>query len=96
MTDTTGWTGWAIVELMGHRRLSGQVSEQTIAGSRFVRLDIPSDPKVTQFYAPAAVYCITPTSEDIARAAALPSAPIQLGGRAPWDDEDDTIEVDVL
>ena len=64
--------GWCIVELMGHRRLAGHVSEQEIAGSAFLRLDVHARGEaaaavVTQFYAPAAVYCITPTTEQIAR-----------------------------
>ena len=78
--------GWAIVELMGHRRLAGFVTEQEIAGAAFLRLDIPGPPHpeddeddgpavalkggfeggVTQFYSPQAVYCITPTTQDIA------------------------------
>ncbi len=58
--------GWAIVELMGHRKLAGNVTEATIAGAAFLRLDVPSEPPVTQYYAPAAVYAITPTTEELA------------------------------
>jgi hypothetical protein len=60
---------WAIVELMGHRKLAGHVTEQEIAGSAFLRLDIhdSNSDVVTQFYSPGAVYCITPTTEEIAR-----------------------------
>lgn len=65
--------GWAILELMGHRRLAGYVREQNVAGAGFLRIDVP-DPKedaerpfsATQLYAPGAIYCITPTTEDIA------------------------------
>ena len=87
--------GWCILELMGHRRLAGWVSEQEFAGSAFVRLDVyehapepggmvaggihePAEPDkaiVTQFYSPAAVYCITPTTEDIARKLGAKSKP---------------------
>lgn len=62
--------GWCIIEIMGHRRLAGIVSEEQIAGCAFVRIDVPADEDegaATQFYAPAAVYCITPTTEAIAR-----------------------------
>ncbi len=64
--------GWAIVELMGHRRLAGHISEQEIAGAAFLRLDVRRSDSgdqaaVTQFYSASAVYCITPTTEDIAR-----------------------------
>jgi hypothetical protein len=75
--ETAGWAGWAIVELMGHRRLAGHITEETIAGAAFLRLDIPCDPPITQLYAPASVYCITPTTEDIARRTA------NLGRPAP-------------
>lgn len=70
--------GWAIVEIMGHRRLAGHVQEQEIAGSGFLRLDIPSDPLATQFYSPASIYCVTPTTEEIARrlASRLSVAPV--------------------
>lgn len=70
MSQAGGWQGWCIIELMGHRRLSGYLSEQTIGGASFLRLDIPEAggrPATTQFYSGSAVYCITPTSEEIAR-----------------------------
>lgn len=35
--------GWAILELMGHRRLGGYVSEATVAGAGFLRIDVPGD-----------------------------------------------------
>lgn len=79
--------GWAILELMGHRRLGGYVREQQIAGAAFLRIDVPKprtddlpdvayQVEATQFYAPAAIYCITPTTEQMARAAAGTVAPI--------------------
>lgn len=78
----TSFEGWAILELMGHRRLAGYVREETIAGAAFVRIDVPEQTpatdgetnghasKATQFYAPAAIYCITPTTEAMAVATA--------------------------
>jgi hypothetical protein len=67
--------GWAILELMGHRRLGGYVSEVSVAGSAMVRVDIPHPQKLgetaaTQFYAGHAIYAITPTTEEVARAIA--------------------------
>lgn len=68
--ETKAFEQWAVLELMGHRRLAGLLSEQTIAGAAFLRIDIPSDteiPKATQWYAPGAVYAITPCTETTAR-----------------------------
>lgn len=66
---------WAIVELMGHRKLAGELREVTIAGGAFLRLDVPSQPPVTQFYGSSAIYCITPTTEDLARKVAEAARP---------------------
>jgi len=62
---------WAVVELMGHRRMAGLVTEQEIAGQGMLRIDVAQtegDVTVTQFYSPAALYCLTPVSEAVARA----------------------------
>lgn len=73
--EDASFSGWAIVELMGHRKLAGHVSEVTIAGAAMLRLDVPSDPPVTQFYGGSAIYCITPTTEELARKVAAASRP---------------------
>lgn len=62
--------GWAILELMGHRRMAGLLSTQEIAGQSFLRIDVPTEPAATQFYSASAVYAITPCTEETARAAA--------------------------
>jgi hypothetical protein len=69
---------WAILELMGHRRLAGYLREVELAGGKFLRLDIPAkdgEMLTTQLYSPSAVYCITPTTEEIARAVAAQNQP---------------------
>lgn len=99
-TDAT-YEGWAILELMGHRRLAGYVREVELAGAGMLRLDIPGDGPcdcatepvahiegmehqdgcaslanaATQFYSPSALYCLTPTTEAIARSIAESSRP---------------------
>ena len=75
MDETTKETfeGHCILELMGHRKLGGYVKEQEIAGHGFLRIDIPGPDGAaiaTQFYSPSAVYAITPTTEEMARAVA--------------------------
>jgi hypothetical protein len=58
---------WAILELMGHRRLAGRVQDVELFGTSMCRIDVPSDPPMTQFYGGSAIYCLTPTTESIAR-----------------------------
>lgn len=75
--DKSPFEGWAILELMGHRRLAGLVREQEIAGKGFLRIDVPEGESwaASQFYSPDAVYCLTPTTEEIARAIAAHARP---------------------
>lgn len=63
---------WMIVELMGHNIIAGFVSEQTIGGSAFIRVDVPktdSAEPFTKFFNSSAIYAMTPTTEEIATAA---------------------------
>jgi hypothetical protein len=62
-----GFNEWAILELMGHRRLAGRVQDVEMFGTSMCRIDVPSDPPMTQFYGGSAIYCVTPTTEGIAR-----------------------------
>ena len=36
---------WAIVEMMGHVKLAGLISEQVIAGGKLLRVDVPAVPE---------------------------------------------------
>lgn len=123
-TDQGGpaFESWAVLELMGHRRLAGFVREVTIAGAGLLRIDVPSycaggagatwceehgechcspdslfrgqpdaacplhgqatrhgaegcEVHATQFYSPAALYCLTPATEAEARRVASSSRP---------------------
>lgn len=75
MTEQTKDTfeQWCIVEIFGHERIAGKVTEQRIGGSSFVRVDVPDingQQGFTRLYGEKAIYSITPVSEDIARRAA--------------------------
>lgn len=62
---------WAIVELMGHVKLAGRVSEEEKFGAKMGRIDIPDgDGFVTQFFGGASLYRITIVTEEVARAVA--------------------------
>ena len=85
--------GWCILELMGHRKMAGYVQEAEIAGGKFLRIDVPG-PKsegippheekavATQYYSPASVYAITPTTESLAREIAIRNQPAPV---ARWE-----------
>ena len=93
---------WAIVDVMGHQRYVGRVSEQVIAGTGFVRVDVPKTDKTepwTKLIGTSSIYAITPVSEEIAKAMANhrqtePVTPYELtpklchNGSLFQDDED--------
>lgn len=67
---------WCIVELMGHVRIAGLVTEVEKFGSKLGRIDIPSgDGFVTQFFNGNSLYRLTPTTEEIARGVAAANQP---------------------
>lgn len=68
---------WAICELMGHRRLGGFVREVELAGAKALRIDVPraDGGMTTQFYGGGSLFCLTPTTEEIARAVARGAQP---------------------
>jgi hypothetical protein len=64
---------FCIVELFGHQKIVGKVTEQSIGGQAFVRVDVPATkryPAFTRLFGSGAIYSITPVSEDIAIKAA--------------------------
>ena len=85
-TKASAFEGWAILELMGHRRLAGYLSDAVVGGVALLRIDVPNNdwkPGVdgsqewvaTQCYSGASIYCITPTTEAIARKVATSCHP---------------------
>ncbi len=71
--ENVNFDTFALVELFGHARIAGRVSEQVIAGQGFIRVDVPDlegQPGFTRIFGPSAIYSITPVSEEIATAAA--------------------------
>jgi len=77
--ESTKFESWAIIELFGHNRLAGHVTEQTIGGCAFIRVDVPAIearktkygdcpavPAFTKYLTQGAIYAMTPCSEDAA------------------------------
>ncbi len=88
MRDTKGtrppFESWAVVELMGHVKLAGKVTEQEVFGAKLGRVEIPQRDGtwVTQLFGGASVYRISPVSEEVARAVALTTTYMPL---SPWE-----------
>lgn len=62
---------WAIVELFGHQKIAGRVTEQNIAGTNMLRVDVPASGEITaftRFLGSAAIYAINPVDEVTAKA----------------------------
>jgi hypothetical protein len=71
--DTKTFEGWAIVELFGHNQIAGHVTEVSAFGTSMMRVDVPEvgdNPGYTKLFGGAAIYAVTPTTEEVARVAA--------------------------
>lgn len=74
MSDT--FNQWAILELLGHVRITGKVSEELRFGVALGRIDIPTgDGFTTQYFGGSSIYRLTPTTEEIARSVAMSNQP---------------------
>lgn len=72
MSEQT-FDAWALVELFGHQRIVGRVTEQAIGGASFIRVDVPGpdgEVRFTRLYGAAAIYSINPIERDTAVALA--------------------------
>ena len=68
---------WAVLELMGHVRIAGRVTEEERFGAKVGRIDIPTPDGgfVTQYFTAGSIYRMTACTEDAARAVALKNQP---------------------
>lgn len=74
MSETNAAT-WMIVEMMGHNKLCGIVTEVVVAGGGFLRVEVPATKDhdrgdLTAFVrlvAPSSVYALTPITAELAQ-----------------------------
>jgi len=78
-SEKNGFDQWAIIDLFGHQRIAGHITEAQIAGQGFIRVDVPGPDGETlwsRFLNPSAVYGISPVSMEVAlKSAAMFSEP---------------------
>ncbi len=79
MENNKPFDQWCLLEIMGHQKFAGRVTEIVIAGQAFIRIDVPEitdatgvvrTPGFTKLFGPSSVYAITPVVEEVARAMA--------------------------
>jgi hypothetical protein len=61
---------WCMVELFGHAKIAGRCTEQNIAGTNMLRVDVPEtlrQPAFTRFFGSSAIYAINPLDEQTCR-----------------------------
>lgn len=68
--EPDGFGVWGILELMGHVKMAGFITEEERFGVKMGRIDVPTDgdEPFTQFFGGSAVYRLTPVTEVVARA----------------------------
>lgn len=103
MTDQETFDQFAIVEMLGHRRVAGRVREVQLAGAGFLRLDVPATDghaAQTQYISPGSVYALHPVDEATAVAVAahcrpepvhrweLPAAAREVDDQGAWGSGD--------
>lgn len=68
--ETEKFDLWCLVELFGHSKICGHCTEQSIAGTNFLRVDVPetkAKPGFTRFLNHSAIYAINPITEEMGR-----------------------------
>lgn len=77
------------LEVLGHVEFYGHLSEEEIAGVKFIRIDVVNDgEKVeTKYFGTASIYAITPLTEQAVLEAT--QTPVRRLPWAPYEREDD-------
>lgn len=75
--------GWAVVELTGRALIAGRVETHQVGSTLFWRVDVPRvgtavPEPFSKIYGSAAIWCVTPCTEDVARMTLLRIKPEPL------------------
>lgn len=69
---------FAVIEMMGHRKIVGLVTESDISGGQLLRVDVlnaDGEAERTEYIGVGSIYCLTIVSEEAAKAVAARNAP---------------------
>lgn len=83
--ETQKFDLWCVVELFGHNRIAGRCTEQNIAGTNMLRVDVPDTKNQsahTKIFGASAIYAINPVSETVARSIA---EDLNVNPISPWE-----------
>jgi len=82
---------WALVELFGHQRIVGKLTEEAFGNAVMFRVDVPdlladgkiARPGFTRYFGVGSIYGITPVSEELVRKLlpeidGLPARPLSI------------------
>jgi len=61
---------WAYIEIMGHNRIAGRVSERKVGIQVMLQVDVPNEKEGfshTELFSPSAIFSIKPTTEEWCR-----------------------------
>jgi hypothetical protein len=83
----TRFESWAVVDLFGHDKIAGYVTEISMAGKGFFRVDVPpmnGEEGYSKIFGPDAIYSMLPVaSKEVAMAACVSFAVRPLGTWTP-------------
>ena len=91
--ETEKFDRWVVIDLYGHTRLAGRATEETIAGTDYLRLDIPGkdgETCMTRYLGGGAIFDITLVTEQTAKAFAATHIPVPV---TAWDLPHNQIEL---
>lgn len=78
---------YARLELLGHRVLHGELSEEEIAGVQFIAIDVIERGEKAvrrEYYSAQSIYCIAPMTEDAVLEATRPH--VRRIAESVWDE----------